>query len=72
MNNNWVLLDSQSTVNQVSNQALHSNIRKSKNPLVIHCNGEPGIGEHYIKAGLVRYCQRKLAEQSKAKLLSDL
>ena len=35
---NWVLLNSQSTVNQVSNPALLSNIRKAKNPSTIHCN----------------------------------
>jgi len=35
---NWVLLDSQSTVDQVSNPALLTNIRKAKNPSKIHCN----------------------------------
>jgi hypothetical protein len=38
VNKNWVLLDSQSTVNQVSNPALLSNIRRTKNPSIIHCN----------------------------------
>ncbi len=38
VNKNWVLLDSQSTVNQVSNPALLSNIRRAKNPSIIHCN----------------------------------
>ncbi len=33
-----MLLDSQSTVNQVSNPALLSNIRRAKNPSIIHCN----------------------------------
>ncbi len=33
-----MLLDSQSTVNQVSNPALLSNIRRAKNPSTIHCN----------------------------------
>jgi hypothetical protein len=33
-----VLLNSQSTVNQVSNPALLSNIRRAKNPSIIHCN----------------------------------
>jgi len=35
---NWVLLDSQSTVDQVSNPVTLTNIRKAKNPLKIHCN----------------------------------
>jgi hypothetical protein len=38
INKNWVLLDSQSTLNQVSNPALLSNIRRVKNPSIIHCN----------------------------------
>jgi hypothetical protein len=38
VNKNWVLLNSQSTVNQVSNPALLSNIRRAKNPSIIHCN----------------------------------
>ncbi len=38
INKNWVLLDSQSTVNQVSNPALLSNIRRAKNPSIIRCN----------------------------------
>ncbi len=35
---NWVLLDSQSTVDQVSNPAMLTNIRKAKNPSKIHSN----------------------------------
>ena len=37
---NWVLLDSQITVDQVSisNPAMLTNIRKAKNPSKIHCN----------------------------------
>jgi len=34
----WVLLDSQSTVDQVSNHVVLTNIRKAKNPSKIHCN----------------------------------
>ena len=34
----WVLLDSQSTVNQLSNRALFKYIRKTENPPTIHCN----------------------------------
>ena len=35
---NWVLLDSQSTIDQVSNPAMLTNIRKAKIPSKIHCN----------------------------------
>jgi len=35
---NWVLLDSQSTINQVSDPAMLTNIRKAKIPRKIHCN----------------------------------
>ncbi len=38
VNKNWVLCDSQSTVNQVSNPALLSNIRRARKPSIIHCN----------------------------------
>ncbi len=38
VNKNWVLLDSQSTANQVANLGLLTNIRKAKNPVTIHCN----------------------------------
>jgi hypothetical protein len=35
---NWVLPDSQSTVDQIANPAFLSNIRKAKRPTTIHCN----------------------------------
>jgi hypothetical protein len=35
---NWVLLDSQSTVYQIANPAFLSNIRKAKKPATIYCN----------------------------------
>jgi hypothetical protein len=35
---NWVLLDSQSTIDHVSNPAMLTNIRKAKIPSKIHCN----------------------------------
>jgi hypothetical protein len=35
---NWVLLESQSTIDQVSNPAMLANIRKAKIPSKIHCN----------------------------------
>ena len=38
VNEKWILLDSQSTVNQVSNPAMLTSIRKAKNPSTIHCN----------------------------------
>ncbi len=40
VNKNWVLLDSQNTVNQVSNPLMLTNIRKAKNPSKIHCNAK--------------------------------
>jgi hypothetical protein len=38
VNKNWVLLDSQSTMDQIKNPAFLSNIREAKNPATIHCN----------------------------------
>jgi hypothetical protein len=38
VNENWVLLDSQSTVDQIANPAFLSNIRKAKKPATVHCN----------------------------------
>jgi hypothetical protein len=38
VNKNWVLLDSQSTVDQIANPAFLSNIRKAKKPVTVHCN----------------------------------
>ncbi len=38
VNKIWVLLDSQSTVDQIANPAFLSNIRKAKKPATIHCN----------------------------------
>lgn len=38
VNRNWVLLDSQSTIDQISNPAMLTNIRKAKIPSKIHCN----------------------------------
>jgi hypothetical protein len=33
-----VLLNNQSTVNQIANPCLLANIRKAKNPITVHCN----------------------------------
>ncbi len=38
VNKNWLLLDSQSTVDQVANPALLKNIRKAASTVTIHCN----------------------------------
>jgi hypothetical protein len=38
VNKNWVLLDSQSTVHQITNPAFLSNIRKAKKPATVYCN----------------------------------
>ncbi len=35
---NYLLLDNQSTVNQVANPSLLTNIRKADKPIVVHCN----------------------------------
>ncbi len=35
---NWLLLDSQSMVDQVSNPALMKNIRKAASAVTVHCN----------------------------------
>ncbi len=33
-----VLMDNQSTVDQIANPGLLANIRKAKNPITVHCN----------------------------------
>jgi hypothetical protein len=38
VNKNWVILDSQSTADQVANPGLLTNIRKAKKPVTIHWN----------------------------------
>ncbi len=38
VNKSWVLLNSQSTADQVANPGLLTNIRKANNPVTIHCN----------------------------------
>ena len=38
VNRSYVLLDNQSTVNQIANHNLLDNIRKTKNPITVHCN----------------------------------
>ena len=38
VNKNYLLLDNQSTVNQIANPDLLTNIRKSQKPIVGHCN----------------------------------
>jgi hypothetical protein len=38
VNKNWLLLDSQSMVNQVANPALLKNIRKAASTVTVHCN----------------------------------
>ncbi len=37
VNKNWVLLNSQSTADQVANPGMLTNIRKAKNLVTIHC-----------------------------------
>ena len=38
VNRSYVLLDNQSTVNQIANHNLLDSIRKTKNPITVHCN----------------------------------
>jgi hypothetical protein len=38
INKNWLLLDSQSMVDQVTNPALLKNIRKTASAVTVHCN----------------------------------
>jgi hypothetical protein len=38
VNPNYILLDNQSTVNQVANANLLKNIRKSNKPITVNCN----------------------------------
>jgi hypothetical protein len=38
VNWNYMLLDNQSTVNQIANPSLLANIRKAKSPITVHCN----------------------------------
>ena len=38
INQSYELLDNQSTVNQIANPSLLANIRKTKNPITVHCN----------------------------------
>ncbi len=38
VNRNYVLRNNQSTVDQIVNPSLLSNIRKAKNPITVHCN----------------------------------
>jgi hypothetical protein len=44
VNKKWVLLDCQSTADQVANPGLLTNIRKAKNPVIIHCNAGSTYG----------------------------
>jgi hypothetical protein len=38
VNRTYVLLNNQRTVNQIANPSLLANIRKTKNPITVHCN----------------------------------
>ncbi len=38
VNRNYVLLDNHSTLDQMANPSLLSNVRKAKNPITVHCN----------------------------------
>jgi hypothetical protein len=38
VNKNYILLDNQSTVDQIANSKLLKNIRKANKPFIVHCN----------------------------------
>ncbi len=38
MNKNYILLNNQSTVDQIANRKLFKNIRKANKPITVHCN----------------------------------
>ncbi len=38
MNKNYILLNNQSTINQIANPKLLKNIRKASKPITVHCN----------------------------------
>ena len=38
VNKNYILLDNQSTVDQIANPKLLKNIRKANRPITVHCN----------------------------------
>jgi hypothetical protein len=40
MNKNYILLDNQSTVNQIANPKLLKNIRKANLPIIVNCKAE--------------------------------
>jgi hypothetical protein len=59
---NWVLLDSLSTIDQVSNPAMLTNIRKAKNLLKIHCNAQStySVLEGNFGSITVKHCPYEL------------
>jgi hypothetical protein len=52
VNENYLLLDNQSTVNQIANPSMLKNIRKSSKPIKIHCNA--GISKTDLEGELGR------------------
>ena len=52
VNKNYLLLDNQSTVNQIANPSMLKNIRKSSKPIKIHCNA--GMSKTDLKGELGR------------------
>ena len=79
VNKSWVLLDSQNTVNQVTNPGLLVNIRKAKNPGTIHCNAkfylqriQGRVRKCDSKAQPLQHCECAHAKQSKLAPPSDV
>jgi hypothetical protein len=56
VNKNFLLLDNQSTVNQIANPSLLKNIWKSSKPITVHCNA--GVTKIYLEGELGRMTVR--------------
>ena len=51
VNKNYILLDNQSTVDQIANPKLLKNIRKANKPITVHCNAGSTITNHEGELG---------------------
>ncbi len=72
VNKNWLLLDNQSTVDQVTNPALLKNIRKAASTVTVHCNAgststnlEGDLGNMTVKHNLHSFANVVLLHETK-------
>ncbi len=82
VNRSYVLLDNQSTVNQIANPSLLAKIRKTKNRITVHCNNglsytnlEGDLGGMTMYHNLsqpIRDCKRLVAGINQGQAQSDL